>query len=232
MKRLLLALSFLFLAAMEGAAQPVAPNQVNGCIYLTTLPTLTNGQTTPFHCDVNGKLLTTGGGGGTGTITANSTPTSGFGFDNLVYSDGSLVQSLNLGVNVFTALGSTLNGIGALAGTTSPVFVTPTLGAAAGTSLALGGATLGSNALAVTGTSALGTSVSINGNVTLFAPTAGVLQDRTGTTAQIQQWYQSYTDVNNGAWGAIDAGGDQRQHADDRQLRQRQWDQHAVEAAV
>ena len=39
---------------------------------------------------------------------------------------------------------------------TSPTLVTPTLGVADGTSLALGGATIGSNALAVTGTTSLG----------------------------------------------------------------------------
>lgn len=44
---------------------------------------------------------------------------------------------------------------------TSPTLVTPALGVAAGTSLAIGGATIGSNALAVTGTAA------ISGNTTL-----------------------------------------------------------------
>ena len=47
----------------------------------------------------------------------------------------------------------TLPGVTAsLAPLTSPTFVTPVLGAATGTSIALGGATIGSNALAVTGT--------------------------------------------------------------------------------
>jgi hypothetical protein len=49
-----------------------------------------------------------------------------------------------------------------LALVTSPVFVTPTLGVASGTSLALGGATIGSNALAVTGTVALASLTSAN----------------------------------------------------------------------
>lgn len=45
----------------------------------------------------------------------------------------------------------------------SPTLVTPVLGVAAGTSLALGGATIGSNALAVTGTAAF------SGNINLGA---------------------------------------------------------------
>lgn len=44
---------------------------------------------------------------------------------------------------------------------TSPTFVTPVLGVASGTSLALGGATIGSNALAVTGTVAVSSTVSL-----------------------------------------------------------------------
>lgn len=43
----------------------------------------------------------------------------------------------------------------------SPTLVTPTLGVAAGTSLALGGATIGGNALAVTGTVLLNTALSV-----------------------------------------------------------------------
>jgi hypothetical protein len=56
-----------------------------------------------------------------------------------------------------------ISGSGSVAMTNSPTFVTPTLGAAAGTSLALGGATLGSNALAVTGATQLTGAVNITG---------------------------------------------------------------------
>ena len=55
----------------------------------------------------------------------------------------------------FTAGGTTGTTSTNLVFSTSPTLVTPVLGAATGTSLALGGATLGGNALAVTGTSAL-----------------------------------------------------------------------------
>lgn len=57
-----------------------------------------------------------------------------------------------LGTGVATALAANLNGSGAISATTSPVFVSPTLGAAAGTSLALGGGSIGTDALEVTGT--------------------------------------------------------------------------------
>ena len=60
-----------------------------------------------------------------------------------------------LGTNVATGLAANLNGSGAISATTGPAFVTPAIGAATGTSLALGGATLGGNAFAVTGSAAI-----------------------------------------------------------------------------
>jgi len=80
-----------------------------------------------------------------------------------------------LGANVGTALGVALNGSGAISATTSPAFVTPALGAATGTSLALGGATLGSNALAVTGAAAISGSVSAPGLATPSSNIAGAI---------------------------------------------------------
>lgn len=53
-------------------------------------------------------------------------------------------------------------GSGLLVFATSPSLVTPVLGAATGTSLALGGATLGSNALAVTGTVNVSGQIDVN----------------------------------------------------------------------
>ncbi len=60
-------------------------------------------------------------------------------------------------------------GTGNLVFSTSPVLITPTLGVAAGTSLALGGATIGTNALAARGTQSaapLGGELIINGTFT------------------------------------------------------------------
>lgn len=37
------------------------PAQINGCIYLSSPPTLTNGQQTTFLCDSHGSLLTATG---------------------------------------------------------------------------------------------------------------------------------------------------------------------------
>ena len=70
-----------------------------------------------------------------GSITGS---TAGYG----LYVNGAALGQFAYGTGVFTALGLTLNGSGALAGTTSPAFVTPSLDAATGTSLQLGSAGL------------------------------------------------------------------------------------------
>lgn len=67
---------------------------------------------------------------------------------------------------------------------TSPTLVTPVLGVATGTSLALGGATIGSNALAVTGTANIsgtitaGADVNVSGYVRLADSLAFYWQNR------------------------------------------------------
>lgn len=61
----------------------------------------------------------------------------------------------------------TISGSGTVvAMATSPTFTTPTLGAAAGTSLRLGGAAIGGNALAVTGTSVFNSAVTMSAALT------------------------------------------------------------------
>ena len=65
----------------------------------------------------------------------------------LVTLGGVPVQLVDQTGSVFPTTGT-----GSLVFNTTPTLVTPILGAATGTSLALGGATIGSNALAVTGT--------------------------------------------------------------------------------
>ncbi len=64
---------------------------------------------------------------------------------------GGAPSTVTTNATVLTALGATPTGTGGIVLATSPTLVTPALGAATGTSLAIGGATLGSNALAVTG---------------------------------------------------------------------------------
>ena len=87
--------------------------------------------------------------------TASTTTLGGVKVDGTTITiTGGVISSTggtSYGTGVATALGLALNGSGALSATTSPAFVTPSLGAATGTSLAIGGATLGSNALAVSG---------------------------------------------------------------------------------
>ena len=108
-------------------------------------------------------------GGGSSTLTANSTATSGFTSGQYLYSDGSKLQAGSFGANVQTALGLTLNGSGALAATTSPTFVTPVLGAAAATSLVL------------------------NSNANLVAPTANELDLQNGTSTQKLCVFNTYS---------------------------------------
>lgn len=66
MHRLLLALA-LVLTAGAATAQQSAPDAVNGGIYLSSQPTLTNRQTAPFQMDANGNLRVTSTGGSSTT---------------------------------------------------------------------------------------------------------------------------------------------------------------------
>ena len=107
---------FALLMLLLGApAEAQTPAAVNGCVYTSGGITLSNGQRTAFQCDVNGKLLTTGGGvtsvsNSDGTLTISPTT-------------GAVVASLALGhANTWTG---------------QQTFVAPVLGAATGTSLGL-----------------------------------------------------------------------------------------------
>ena len=42
-----------------GYAQVSTPSAINGCVYNSSPPTLTNKQTAPFSCDSTGKLRVT-----------------------------------------------------------------------------------------------------------------------------------------------------------------------------
>jgi len=59
MERWAIIAAFLILSAAVVRAQQTGPAQVNGCVYYATPPTLTNGQSYVFTCDVNGKLRVT-----------------------------------------------------------------------------------------------------------------------------------------------------------------------------
>ena len=131
-------------------------------------------------CPTGQQLYNNGGvlgcqAAGTATIAIGSTVTSGTAGQGLYVGAGPVLAQFAYGANVFTALGSALNGSGAISATTSPAFVTPALDAATGTSLALGGATLGSNALAVTGAAAISGAVSAPGLATPSSNIAGAI---------------------------------------------------------
>ena len=127
---------------------------------------------------VNGQTCTLGS---TCTVTAAAT---GVTVGTTTVSSGTSTRILydNAGV-----LGEyTLSGSGtAVAMATSPVLTTPTLGVATGTSLALGGATIGANALAVTGHLLLEgvTSTGATGTGALVFGTAPSVSSLTVTTA-------------------------------------------------
>lgn len=78
MKRLAIAaLAVLALGAVIAGAQVVTnpaipPNTV--CSYLSSPPTLTNGQASWLRCDNSGALITSSGGGGSTSVTQGTTP--------------------------------------------------------------------------------------------------------------------------------------------------------------
>ena len=119
--------------------------------------------TLPPTAGTNGYALTTNGSGVTAwtspaslvVLTVNATPTSGFTAGQVMYSDGSKLQAYGI---TGTA--------GSVVLSNSPTLVTPALGVATGTSLALGGATIASNALAVTGASLFGGAVTLGAQQT------------------------------------------------------------------
>lgn len=88
-----------------------------------------------------------------------------------------------LGTGVATLLSGASSGTGGPAGTTSPTFTTPVLGAAVATSLALGGASLGGSALAVNGTSTLSV-LNVNSNINVGG--FGVVANGIGAAGNIE----------------------------------------------
>ena len=118
MKRLLAfaVLGFIGLVGVPAHAQTMSAIVVGTCG--TPPTTYSAGQPFPLTQDTTGTLCAQGGGGSS-TITANSTATSGFTAGQLIYSDGSKVQ----------AAAVTVDGSGNMKAN----------------SLAIGGATLGTN---------------------------------------------------------------------------------------
>lgn len=100
--------------------------------------------TTNYNLFNNGGVLGCQANGGGGGITIGSTAITSGTTTRVLYDNAGVVGEY------------TISGSGNVAMTTSPVFTTPTLGVAAGTSLALGSATIGTHDLALAGTALLG----------------------------------------------------------------------------
>lgn len=115
---------------------------------------------------VNGQTCTLGASctvtAAATSVTIGTTAISGGTTTRVLYDNAGVIGEYSI------------SGTGSVAMTTSPTFVTPTLGAATGTSLALGGCTIGTNVLCATGTAAIsGTLTSAAHTVTSAA--AGAL---------------------------------------------------------
>lgn len=137
----------------------IVPQTAAGTITLTlpnTAGTFADGASSPLVLNTTTGQLTcpTCVTGTSGALTAGTTPTSGYSNTQILGSNGSVLSVYSV------------SGTGSVALTTSPSFTTPTLGAAVGSSLALGGATLGSNAFAVTGTASISSTLTLgNGQI-------------------------------------------------------------------
>jgi hypothetical protein len=122
-----------------------------------------NGAATDVACST-GSSVSSISGGTTGLTPAS--PTTG------AITLGGTLGVANGGTGVGTSTGS-----GSVVLSTSPTLITPIVGIASGTSLALGGATIGTDALGVTGT------VTISGNETLGASAARFWSGRSQVTS-------------------------------------------------
>lgn len=96
--RALFALLFLLSGLGLVEAQSNTPANINGCIYLTQLPTLTNGQQSVFHCDSSGQLLVD-------DVTGVTSVSNGDGTITISPTTGDVIASLALGhANTWTGI--------------------------------------------------------------------------------------------------------------------------------
>lgn len=133
-----------------------APRDENQVTALLATNSSTGNTTVKIYADpTTHRLLVNSIGGGSGNIIVGTTTITGGSTGSIVYDNSGIVGEYTVGTGVATALGLNINGSGAITATTSPTFVTPLLGVATATTLAIGGATIGGNALAVTGATSL-----------------------------------------------------------------------------
>lgn len=167
-----------------------------GGLSIAAAKVLTVSNTMTFTA-TDGSTISFGAGG---TLAYTSANLSVFAATTSAQLAGVISDETGTGLLVF-GTAPTLN---------SPVLVTPTLGVAAGTSLALGGATIGTDALAVTGSTTYngnlvvnGASFILQGNISAAAWTTNGLRIK-GVTATLTDTTSSgtvataYTDVLGG----------------------------------
>jgi hypothetical protein len=178
------------------------PTVTNGS-HITNASIPNSGLATPAPCSAFGTASGTcaqGGvitaGGPTGSATVAPIITYNAAGQLIAVSSATITPAVGsitgLGTGIATALGSNLNGSGALTATTSPAFVTPSLGAATATSLSASSfISSGGNSLfgttANTGTAPVTITTQ---TATLPTPTAGTQLHLIGTNiaSPIIQW--------------------------------------------
>lgn len=159
----------LTLANTNAGAFPttLASSASSTAAWTLTLPTATPA--------ANGAVLTATTGGVSSWVT--SLPVANGGTNCTAAS----ITCFN-NITGFTASGTTGTTSTNLVFSTSPTLVTPVLGVATGTSLALGGATLGTNALAVTGTTALSSTLTSAAHTITSSSANALVVGANGTT--------------------------------------------------
>lgn len=121
---------------------------------------------------------------GTNTLTfpGGTTDFSSTGGTSQVVKQISSGAALTVGQLAASDLSNGVTGSGAVVLANTPTLITPVLGVANGTSLALGGATIGSNALAVTGTTALSSTLTSTAHTITSASANALAVGLNGTT--------------------------------------------------
>jgi hypothetical protein len=144
------------LGSLVGATNDKGSGTINGLGFYVSGNSVAYSASSPLALNATTGVLTcsTCVTGTSGALTSGTTTTSGYTAGQILGSTGSVLSAYSV------------NGSGNVVLTTSATLITPVLGVAAGTSLALGGATIGSNALAITGTFAFSAGGSFGGALT------------------------------------------------------------------